>query len=177
MKKLPFILLLIAQSLFGQGNTYTLDDTLRGSITPQRIWWDLNYYELNLRVDPENESIAGFNTIHYTVLEPSQSLQIDLQPPLKIDRIEQDGQVLKYQNKGASLFSSNFKNCKKKAAGNRLLFITRVSHGKPNAHPGTAGFPGRKTAPASRLSLLLVRGSAPVSGGPAKTTCTMNPIP
>ena len=63
---------------------FTHQDTLRGSITPERIWWDLNYYHLDIKVDPADSSIKGQNTIVYTVLEEYQIMQIDLQPPLRI---------------------------------------------------------------------------------------------
>ncbi len=66
--------------LFSQ-NTFTHDDTLRGSITSERAWWDLTYYELRVRVDPDKQSLEGSTTVFYKVLEPYQTLQIDLQPP------------------------------------------------------------------------------------------------
>jgi hypothetical protein len=31
---------------------YTRQDTLRGSITPERAWWDLTYYHLDIEVNP-----------------------------------------------------------------------------------------------------------------------------
>lgn len=70
------------------------DDELRGSITPERIWWDLSYYHLDISVDPETKSIQGKNTVHYKVLQPDSILQIDLQPPLKITKVLQDGKEL-----------------------------------------------------------------------------------
>jgi len=30
----------------------TRQDTLRGSITPEREWWDLTYYHLDIKVEP-----------------------------------------------------------------------------------------------------------------------------
>ena len=47
---------------------FTRQDTLRGSITPERAWWDLTYYHLDIEVDPENKLIKGSNTIQYKVL-------------------------------------------------------------------------------------------------------------
>ena len=41
--------------LFSQ-EKFTHDDTLRGSITRERAWWDLTYYELRVRVDPDKQS-------------------------------------------------------------------------------------------------------------------------
>ena len=74
--------------------TFTLDDTLRGSITPERVWWDLTFYELSVNVNPGEKSIKGQNVIHYKVLKANDVLQIDLQPPLVLEKAVQDGQEL-----------------------------------------------------------------------------------
>lgn len=90
MKKLLYCLVcLVFNSACGQGliskkSTFTHQDTLRGSITPEREWWDLTYYNLNVKVNPENKFISGKNTIQYKVLKPNSVLQIDLQEPLKM---------------------------------------------------------------------------------------------
>ena len=36
----------------GQSSLFTHQDTLRGSITPERSWWNLDYYDLSIKVDP-----------------------------------------------------------------------------------------------------------------------------
>jgi aminopeptidase N len=79
---------------------FTRQDSLRGSITPERAWWDLNYYDLSVRVDPEMRRISGTNTIRYKVIEPAQRMQIDLQEPLQIEEVVQDGQSLKLERYG-----------------------------------------------------------------------------
>ncbi|WP_116524776.1 M1 family metallopeptidase [Seonamhaeicola aphaedonensis] len=75
-------------------HTFTRQDTLRGSITPERAWWDLTYYHLDIKVEPDNKFISGKNTIHYKVLEPYNVMQIDLQPPLKLIKAIQNGEEL-----------------------------------------------------------------------------------
>ncbi|MDT8347943.1 MAG: hypothetical protein RQ756_09080, partial [Flavobacteriaceae bacterium] len=69
---------------------FTRQDSLRGSITPERAWWDLNFYELEIEVDPVTKSINGSNTVHYKVLRPNQRMQIDLQHPLRITEIKRE---------------------------------------------------------------------------------------
>ena len=75
-------------------------DSLRGSITPEREWWDLTYYHLDVEVIPEQKFIGGSVSVQYTVLEPYQNFQIDLQEPLMIKRITQDGKELSYSKFG-----------------------------------------------------------------------------
>ncbi|NKI32702.1 M1 family metallopeptidase [Croceivirga thetidis] len=79
-------------------------DTLRGSITPEREWWDLNYYHLDIKVDPDNKYISGKNTIRYKVLKKNQVLQIDLQKPLLIEKVVQDGKTLEFDSEGPAHF-------------------------------------------------------------------------
>jgi aminopeptidase N len=80
--------------------SFTRQDTLRGSITPERAWWDLTYYDLAIDFDIHNKFIKGANTIHFQVLTPHQVMQIDLQEPLTITRVDFNGQPLTYTREG-----------------------------------------------------------------------------
>ena len=112
-KKYPILLILLLSSLISVSQNFTRQDTLRGSITPQRAWWDLTYYHLDISVDPEKKYLKGSNTVHYKVLETSKEMQIDLQKPLKITRIVQDNKDLDYSLDGYSYFIKLKKNQKK----------------------------------------------------------------
>ena len=83
---------------------FTHDDTLRGSITPERSWWDLAFYHLRVRVQPTDSTLHGSTLIRYRVLKASQTMQVDLQRPLRVDRIEQDGQSLRFRQDGNAYF-------------------------------------------------------------------------
>jgi aminopeptidase N len=84
---------------------FTRADTLRGSIGPGRAWWDVAIYDLDVRVDPADSSIAGSNAITYRVLDTGREIQIDLQQPLEIDSILQDGRVLEFRRDGDAFFA------------------------------------------------------------------------
>ena len=98
-----FLVLLTAQS-FAQAPEFTRQDTLRGSITPERAWWDLTYYHLEVNVDIATKTFTGQNAIHYTVLEEGSSMQIDLQPPLEITKVLQGKKELNYTRDGNAYF-------------------------------------------------------------------------
>ncbi|MFB9107268.1 M1 family metallopeptidase [Flavobacterium gyeonganense] len=83
---------------------FTHQDTLRGSITKERAWWDLKYYHLDIKVDPVDKTISGSNTIRYTVLNESMKMQIDLQEPMEIYKVTQDGKELKFERDGNAFF-------------------------------------------------------------------------
>ena len=105
MKKITICLLFgWALSSYSQQPTFTKQDTLRGSITPERSWWDLNFYNLSVEVKPDEKFISGSNIIRYTVLEEQQLLQVDLQPPLIIEKITQDGHNLNWESNGNAHF-------------------------------------------------------------------------
>ena len=112
-KKYPILLILLLSSFISLSQNFTRQDTLRGSITPQRAWWDLTYYHLDISVDPEKKYLKGSNTVHYKVLKTSKEMQIDLQKPLKITRITQDNKDLDYRLDGYSYFIKLKKNQKK----------------------------------------------------------------
>ena len=82
----------------------TRQDTLRGSITPEREWWDLTYYHLDIKVEPDKKFISGSNTVGYKVLESNKMMQIDLQEPMKITYVEADGKSLKFNREGNAYF-------------------------------------------------------------------------
>ena len=84
--------------------TFTRADTLRGSNTAERSWWDAAFYDLAVKVNPADSSIAGRNTITYRVLSPAREMQIDLQQPLVVDSIVQDGTELSARREGNVLF-------------------------------------------------------------------------
>ncbi|CAM1368040.1 Peptidase M1 [Tenacibaculum soleae] len=96
--------LLAQTSLFDHSKTFTKQDSLRGSITTERIWWDLTYYHLDISVNPDKKFINGKNTVQYKVLKPHNVLQIDLQAPLKIIKVIQNGKKLKVVTNGNAHF-------------------------------------------------------------------------
>lgn len=101
---LAVIPLIGSAQLLSEKPNFTEQDTLRGSITPERAWWDLNYYHLDISVEPDEKYISGSNTIRYKVLEENQQLQVDLQPPLKIEKVTQGGEELEVTSKGNAHF-------------------------------------------------------------------------
>ena len=85
-----------AQPLHQKGK-FTKQDTLRGSITPERAWWNVLYYNINVTPDYKTKTIKGEVKITYNIIKQPDSkikMQIDLQEPMKIDRVfSNDGQT------------------------------------------------------------------------------------
>ena len=101
MKYILYTLLLTSFTLGAQSQSFSEQDRLMGSITPERAWWDLQHYDLSVEVFPSSKSISGTNTITYKVLENKKVMQIDLQEPMNIDKAIQNGKELTIKRKGA----------------------------------------------------------------------------
>ncbi len=57
---------------------FTHKDSLRGSLNPARSCYDVNYYHLNIIVDPGAQTVTGIVTIGFTVVKATDSIQVDL---------------------------------------------------------------------------------------------------
>jgi aminopeptidase N len=70
---------------------FTRADTLRGMLRSERTCYDVRWYDLDVRIDPEHRFISGSNTIRFTALEPSARLQIDLFENMTLESAVLDG--------------------------------------------------------------------------------------
>ena len=93
-------LLIFSVNLPAQKPVFTHQDTLRGSVTPERAWWDLKYYHLDIIVNPSDSTIKGSNTVMYKVLNPGEIMQIDLQEPMQLLSAVQNGKNLDFKREG-----------------------------------------------------------------------------
>lgn len=94
-----------AQGLLSKSNVvFIRQDSLRGSITKERAWWDVKYYHLNIKVNPSDSTITGSNTIRYKVINEYNRMQIDLQNPMEIYKVIQDGVALQFKREGNAFF-------------------------------------------------------------------------
>lgn len=144
MKKLlSLLILLFATGLYAQ--EFSHQDSLRGSITPERAWWDLTYYHLDVEVLPEQKAIKGSNTIQYKVIVSSDVLQVDLQAPLRITKVTQNNRELDFRSDGNAHF---VKLWEKQEAG-KVYELVVYYEGKPKEAvraPWDGGFSWKKDA-------------------------------
>jgi aminopeptidase N len=104
------ILVLFLISLQGNAqqrpkNVFTHADTLRGSITAQRAWWDVTYYDIHITPDYAHKSIHGYNDMSFKVIAAGLVMQIDLQEPLVITQILWKNGPLKFSREGNAFFA------------------------------------------------------------------------
>jgi aminopeptidase N len=128
---LPVLALLLVSALppgaAAQQAAFTHADTLRGSITPERAWWDVVFYDLHVRLDPADSTVRGWNGVTYRVTGPSRAMQLDLQVPLEVDSVIQDARRLTWRRDGNAFFVKVGSRQPKGA----LRTVTVYYHGRP----------------------------------------------
>ncbi|NNE66789.1 MAG: M1 family metallopeptidase [Pyrinomonadaceae bacterium] len=102
---LSFIAVLVLSVLLvpvgmAQPEGFTKQDVLRGSVTPEREWWDLQRYKLAVEFMPDTKQIRGSNTISFKALKTGSRMQIDLQEPLKISKVLHGSNELSFTRNG-----------------------------------------------------------------------------
>jgi aminopeptidase N len=131
---LSIILFTVIHLTFGQVHRklyYSKEDFLRGSLSPERVCFDVKYYHLNLKIDPKKHFIQGFNDIHFQVQKPTQKIQIDLFDNLKIEKITWNGQELSYERYKDFVFINFPQNLQ---PADTLQKISFYYSGKPRAN-------------------------------------------
>lgn len=79
---------------------FTRQDTLRGTLGPERTWWDVTHYTIEVKPDINNKTISGKNGIDFKVVKPGKKMQIDLQEPMQVDKIEYKNASLSFTREG-----------------------------------------------------------------------------
>ena len=92
--------LLCTFPLLSQNGEITRQEKLRGTITPEREWWDVLHYDLSIEFVPARRRIKGSNVITFKTLKAGRRMQIDLQPPLNITKITHGTAELKFEREG-----------------------------------------------------------------------------
>ncbi|PVV54175.1 M1 family metallopeptidase [Chryseobacterium sp. HMWF035] len=119
MKKLSYTLLFAASLSFGQffekDKVFTKQDTLKGSNTQFRNFWDVKKYDLSVEPDFAQKSIKGNNKISFEIIKDvtNPTFQIDLQQPMKADKVEASFPVAEYKQDGDFIWIKTNKSFKK----------------------------------------------------------------
>jgi aminopeptidase N len=106
---------------------FTRQDTLRGSITPERAWWDVIHYTIGVAPDYNTKTIEGKSEIRFKVLASNTKMQIDLQEPMKIERAYWDKGSLPIEREG-NVYYINFPVALEQGS---IQTITLVYNGTP----------------------------------------------
>lgn len=87
-----------------QAKSYTLQDTLRGSLGEGRTWWDVLHYTVYVDPNFNEKSISGKVDIEFKVTGKGNFFQIDLQLPMQLNKAYLGDQQLSYSRNGNAFF-------------------------------------------------------------------------
>jgi aminopeptidase N len=100
---------------------FTRADTLRGTVGPERAWWDVLRYDVTIKPDFKQKYTSGNDLITYKVVQDNYPLvmQIDLRQPLNIDSVILNGKIrLSYTREGECFHVKTIKQ--KKGSVNKV---------------------------------------------------------
>lgn len=93
-----------AQIDFYKHYRFTESDSLRGMLRPERLCYDVTFYELDIKIDPEKRFISGYVDIFYNALEDFETLQIDLYKNMNIRKIVSGQETLAFKRLHHAVF-------------------------------------------------------------------------
>lgn len=121
MNKIIYTTAILTSALFSSQVIFpTIDnvakqDTLRGSVTKYRDFWDVKKYEISVEPDFNKKSISGTNAITFEITKDITNpiFQIDLQEPMQLKLNNADEKLTTIKREGDFIFISINKTFKK----------------------------------------------------------------
>lgn len=99
---IPF--LASAQLMVQDKPAFSRADSLRGTLTPLRTCYDIQYYHLDVQVDIDKKFIAGSNLFRFEATEDFKQLQFELFENLSIEKISYHGEDIPFSREFNSVF-------------------------------------------------------------------------
>lgn len=94
----------VSAQLITEKEVFTRRDSLHGGLRPERTSYDVQRYDLNITINPEERSIKGFNDITFKVVRHTNKIQVDLFENMKVDSILFQNKKLEYQRDNDAVF-------------------------------------------------------------------------
>jgi len=174
MKKLLIIglLTLVTQNLTAQN--FTRRDSLQGGLRFERNCFDVQRYDLNIKINPEEQSIVGYNDISFKVVAPTKKIQLDLFDNMKIDSIVWNNQKLQYKRDFDAVFISFPKELAKNTNEKVRFYYSGNPKIAKNA-PWDGGFVFKKDSNGKDFIAVAVQGTGASLWYPVKDSQTDEP--
>ena len=102
--KLLFLLMFSVASKLSAQETTTRKDSLKGGLRFERTCFDVLRYDLNIKINPDEKSIIGFNEITFKVLLNTTKIQLDLFENMQIHSIVLNSKKLNYKREFEAVF-------------------------------------------------------------------------
>ena len=93
-----------AQLLQPKPEAFTRADSLRGGNGPLRTCYDINYYHLDVKLDPAKRFISGSNLFRFTATQDFDRLQFDLFDNLQVEKVQYQGRDVPFAREANAVF-------------------------------------------------------------------------
>jgi Peptidase family M1 domain/Peptidase M1 N-terminal domain len=93
-----------AKHNFTQRTGFTRADTLMGMLSPLRTCYDVLFYDLDVKIDPETRFLQGKTIIRFNVISDFNTCQVDLFANMKIEKILFHNSVLGFKRVDDAVF-------------------------------------------------------------------------
>lgn len=100
----------VQSQVLNSKTVFNRQDSLRGSNTEYRNWWDVQHYDITLEPDFSRKSIKGTTKMRFKIVadSPKQQLQIDLQQPMQLDEVLLDNKKVKKWERDGQVYFLEF---------------------------------------------------------------------
>ncbi|KOS04942.1 peptidase M1 [Flavobacterium akiainvivens] len=173
MKK-GFLLFTLAAGFAASAQQYTRRDSLQGGLRPERTTFDVQRYDLDITINPDERSVVGYNQVTFKVLENTSKIQLDLFDNMNVDSIVYNKTKLAYTRDNDAVFIT-FPNGLKKDSEESLKFYYS---GRPNVAknaPWDGGFVFKKDTDGKPWIGVAVQGTGASLWYPVKDHQTDEP--
>jgi aminopeptidase N len=103
---------------------FTKSDYQHGKLNPMRTCFDVNLYEITLKVNPSQKYISGKNQISFTILKNTRKIQLDLFASMQIDSILYQNKTIPFERDSNAFFISFNKKIKKGSQQSLTVFFS-----------------------------------------------------
>lgn len=170
---LIIFLFLLGFSMHAQ-ESFTRKDSLFGGLRTERTCFDVLRYDLNIKINPQEKSIVGYNEITFKVIENTNKIQLDLFENMRIDSIVFDTQKLTYKREFNAIFI-DFKKALVKDTTQKLRFYYSGNPIVAKRAPWDGGFVFEKDSNKKDWIGVAVQGTGASLWFPCKDSQTDEP--
>ena len=103
-KLLLFCIIIVGLQTISAQEKFTRKDSLQGGLRLERNCYDVLRYDLNIKINIEDKSIQGYNSILFKVVSNTSKIQVDLFENMKIDSIIFHNKKLEYKRDFNAVF-------------------------------------------------------------------------
>ncbi|WP_298154701.1 M1 family metallopeptidase [Flavobacterium sp.] len=163
---------LMINPVFSQ--TFTRKDSLQGGMRFERTCYDVQRYDINMRINPSEKFLSGYNEITFKTVETTSKIQLDLFDNMKIDSIIWNAKRLTYKREFNAVFVE-FPEAILKDSTQRIQFYYSGNPVIAPHAPWSGGFVFSKDSVGNHWIGLAVQGTGASLWYPCKDSQTDEP--